>query len=187
MDFPTKLSIILGILSIILGILSIILSIILAVYSSKESKKSEQRATEAYDRAKDFYEQAGIFNKEIRKALDDIKIISVQQVKIMDYIQKSVYDMRKDSSKLLDLSKDSIELQKLSLFSKDDIEDIMKTLSHLNIKKHLLKGVEGFLKGDKSTYKCNFRSAAEGDGKIDIMKVYDILLKHNLYVHIAPE
>ena len=169
MDFPTKLSIILGGLSIILGIISIIL----AVYSIIESKKSEWRAEEVHDQAK--------------KALADIKNISVQQVKIMDYIQKSVYDMGKDSSKLLDLSKDSIELQKLSLFSKDDIEDIMKILSHLNIKKHLLKGIEDFLKDDKSTYKCNFRSAAEGDDEIDIMKVYDILLEHNLYVHIAPE
>ena len=105
----------------------------------------------------------------------------------MDYIQKSVYDMGKDSSKLLDLSKDSIELQKLSLFNKADIEDIMKTLRHLNIKNHLLKGIEDFLEGDKSTYKCNFRSAAEGDDEIDIMKVYDILLEHNLYIHIAPE
>ena len=39
MDFPTKLSIILGILSIILGILSIILSIILAVYREEKSGK----------------------------------------------------------------------------------------------------------------------------------------------------
>ena len=183
MDFPTILSIILGILSIILGILSIIL----AVYSIKESKKSEQRATEAYDRAKDFYEQAGIFNKETRKALDDIKIISVQQVKIMDYIQKGVYTMKNDSSKLLNLSKDRIELQKLSLFNKDDIKDIMETLSHLDIKNYLLKDIEDFLKSEESTCKCDFRSAAKGDKEISIMEVYDILLKYNLYVHIAPE
>ena len=162
MDFPTILSIILG-----------ILSIILAVYSIRESKKSEQRAEEAHNQA--------------QKTFGDIKTLSVQQVKIMDYIQKRVYDMGKDSSKLLDLSKDSIELQKLSLFNKADIEDIMKTLRHLNIKNHLLKGIEDFLEGDKSTYKCNFRSAAEGDDEIDIMKVYDILLEHNLYIHIAPE
>lgn len=187
MDFPTKLSIILGISSIILGVLSIILSIILAVYSSKESKKSEQRATEAYDRAKDFYEQAGIFNKETRKALDDIKIISVQQVKIMDYIQKGVYTMKNDSSKLLNLSKDRIELQKLSLFNKDDIKDIMETLSHLDSKNHLLKEIEDFLKGEESIYKCDFGSAAKGDKEISITEVYNILLKYNLYVHIAPE
>ena len=106
----------------------------------------------------------------------------------MEYNKKSVKDVGKYSSKLLDISKNSIELQKLSLFSKDDdIEDIMKTLSHLNIKKKSLKGVKDFLKGDKSTYKCNFRSAAEGDNEIDIVKVYDILLEHNLYIHIAPE
>lgn len=164
------------ILSIVLGIVSIIL----AIYSIIDSKKSGEQA-------KTFYEESKIFNEETRKALSDVKFISVQQVKAMDYIQKSVYDMGKDSSKLLDLSKDSIELQKLSLFSKDDIEDIMKTLSHLNIKKKFLKGVKDFLKGDKSTYKCNFRSAAEGDDEIDIVKVYDILLEHNLYIHIAPE
>ena len=157
-----------------------IVSIILAIYSIIDSKKSGEQA-------KTFYEESKIFNEETRKALSDVKFISVQQVKAMDYIQKSVYDMGKDSSKLLDLSKDSIELQKLSLFSKDDIEDIMKTLSHLNIKKKFLKGVEDFLKGDKSTYKCNFRSTAEGDDEIDIVKVYDILLEHNLYIHIAPE
>lgn len=162
MDISTILSIILG-----------ILSIILAVYSIIDSKKSERRAEEVHEQAK--------------KALADIKTISVQQVKIMDYIQKSVYDMGKDSSKLLDLSKDSIELQKLSLFSKEDIEDIMQTLSHLNIKKRLLKGIEDFLNGDENNYKCNFRSAAEGDDEVDIMKVYDILLEHNIYVHIAPE
>lgn len=164
------------ILSIVLGIVSIIL----AIYSIIDSKKSGEQA-------KTFYEESKIFNEETRKALSDVKFISVQQVKAMDYIQKSVYDMGKDSSKLLDLSKDSIELQKLSLFSKDDIEDIMKTLSHLNIKKKLLKGVKDFLEGDKSTYKCNFRSEAEGDDEINIVKVYDILLEHNLYVHIAPE
>ena len=165
------------ILSIVLGIVSIIL----AIYSIIDSKKSGEQA-------KTFYEESKIFNEETRKALSDVKFISVQQVKAMDYIQKSVYDMGIDSSKLLDLSKDSIELQKLSLFSKDDdIEDIMKTLSHLNIKKKSLKGVKDFLKGDKSTYKCNFRSAAEGDNEIDIVKVYDILLEHNLYIHIAPE
>lgn len=155
------------ILSIVLGIVSIIL----AIYSIIDSKKSE--------------EQAKIFNEETRKALSDVKFISVQQVRAMDYIQKSVHDMGKDSSKMLNLSKDSIELHKLSLFSKDDIEDIMETLSHLNIKKKSLMGVKNFLEGDKSTYEFNFRSAAEGDDVINIMKVYNILLEYNLYIHIV--
>lgn len=29
--------------------------------------------------------------------------------------------------------------------------------------------------------------SAEGNDEIDIVKVYDILLEHNLYIHIAPE
>lgn len=164
------------ILSIVLGIVSIIL----AIYSIIDSKKSGEQA-------RTFYEESKIFNEETRKALSDVKFISVQQVKVMDYIQKKMYSTEKASSDILNLSKDKIELQKLSMFNQDDIEDIMKTLSHLNIKKKLLKGVEDFLKGDKSTYKCNFRSAAEGDDEIDIVKAYDILLEHNLYVHIAPE
>ena len=171
------------ILSIVLGIVSIIL----AIYSIIDSKESGKQARTFYNESKIFNEETRKTLSETRKVLSDVKFISVQQVKTMDCIQKRVYDMGKDSSKLLDLSKDNIELQKLSLFSKDDIEDIMKTLSHLNIKKKLLKGVEDFLRGDTSTYKCNFRSVAEGDDEIDIVKVYDILLEYNLYVHIAPE
>lgn len=54
MDFPTILSIILG-----------ILAIILAVYSIRESKKSEQRAEEAHNQAqKAFGDIKTIWNSE---------------------------------------------------------------------------------------------------------------------------
>ena len=61
------------ILSIVLGIVSIIL----AIYSIIDSKKSGEQA-------KTFYEESKIFNEETRKALSDVKFISVQQVKAME-------------------------------------------------------------------------------------------------------
>lgn len=80
MDFPTILSIILGILAIILGILAIIL----AVYSIRESKKSEQRAEEAYNQAQKVFGDI----KTIWKYVQDREVfLFYEKIKKSRYIE----------------------------------------------------------------------------------------------------
>ena len=84
----------------------------------------------------------------------------------------------------IDMSKDELRLHKLSTFNGTDIENIMKEVRQLTIKRVFIDEINNFLKSNKIDYKCSFVNKANVDGNFTISQLYTILLKYNVLVEI---
>ncbi len=155
----------LTIISVVLGVVSIILSL----YSIISGIKSVKRAEEIHNDA--------------MKMMDDMKFMTVQQIKLSNELEKELIAQKRGSN-IICLNKDEIQLHKLSIFDKKHVDKIIEEIEKLSIKKVFLKKIKDFLEGDESNYECNFWGKVQGSDEINISKLYSILLGYNVLMII---
>lgn len=127
--------------------------------------------------------QSWKYNKSSGKIAKDMSFMLVQQVRLLNQLEKNVTS-KNNKQVFLNLSKDEIELHKLCGFKKCDIPSIMEYINQLNIKERFKQKIEGFLKSTDVNYKCDFWGKAKSDGDINIVELYEILLKYNVIMII---
>lgn len=125
--------------------------------------------------------QALLYNKNSAKLTRDMQYMMMQQLSLINDMQK--YTIKhKDNIGKLDLSKDVIILHKMSLFHNKNTDAIMDKLNHLSIKRVFLENIRTFLEGKEIEYRCSFRGKAESDGIIDMREMYSILFEYGVIV-----
>jgi len=169
-NWATILSIVLSVVSIVLGMVSIVLSIILGRKSFKQGDEAARQAKE--------------LNDDTKKALSDIKFMGVQQIKLLNSMEKGLHDWDKSGHKLLNLAKDEIELHKLSTYDDKNAELIMDRINHLSIKGQFKKKIEEFLQGNEKDGRYHFWGKAEGDDEINFEELYATLLEYSILLII---
>ena len=127
--------------------------------------------------------QSWKYSKDSEKIMEDTSFILVQQISLLNELKKNII-INKRNPNILSLSKDKIKLYKMYGFKKHDIPDIMKNIKHLNIKGSFMSSIESFLNGKNTDYVCNFNGEAQSDGEVDIIELYEILLKYNVIMII---
>ena len=126
--------------------------------------------------------QSWKYNKDTEKIAEDTKYMLVHEITLINDMCKEL--KKEDTPMIIDLSKDKFKLHKLSTFKKRDIDKIMEIINHLSIKPIFVEKIRKFLESNEIEYECNFRGKALADEKIELSRLYEMLLKYNLLVEI---
>lgn len=126
--------------------------------------------------------QSWRYNKDAEKISSDTKYMLVNQIRLLNEMEKKF--KKENENGVIDMSKDELILHKLSTFNEKDIENIMKEVRQLTIKRVFIDKINDFLKSNKIDYKCSFVNKANVDGNFTISQLYTILLKYNVLVEI---
>ena len=110
------------------------------------------------------------YNKDSEKINTDTKYMLVQQIKMLNEIDKAL-SANCSKSGVLDFSKDKISFHKLSMFNKADIGNIKNAIRHLKIKGKFLDSIEEYLESNEIDYQCNFGARQRLMGRL-VLKNY---------------
>lgn len=159
------MEIIITINSDFISILSLIITIILGVCALWQAKR---------------------YNDASGKINNDTKYMMLQQIYLINELQKSYNLGTYESHRKLRLEKDRICLHKLNSYNKKNSNSIMQEIHKLSIKERFMPGINNFLTCDEIDYSCNFWGKAEfkENSDINFMEFYSILLKYDILVII---
>ena len=127
--------------------------------------------------------QSWKYNRDSEKNAKDTSFMLIQQVILLNELKKNAIAHKKNPN-VIDLSKDEIRLHKLCGFKMRNIPIIMEYINQLDIKKQFKQRIEDFLNSKESDYKCNFWGKAQSNGEVNIIELYEILLKYNVIMMI---